>query len=217
MIMDSYQRKETQEVVRQSSETVLRTWMRNNDEMQSQVSLEKKVMGMVPEQFIHVLDKIAETQKDWNSHLKSCTYILDHPDKGGADITQTLIKAPAPFMSGRVFFDARYIFKYEKTGALFAIFSSKGNEQITKDFKAKNNLDEVVAYTVISGHMYTPIKDSNNITIGTHIFYLTESNFGGKLPEWIAKSFIPKAIMDTYDSIVKYAKTNFDKDSLPDY
>ena len=80
MIMDSYQRKETHEVVRQSSETVLRTWMRNNDEMQSQVSLEKKVMGMVPEQFIHLLDKIAETQKDWNSHLKSCTYILDHPD-----------------------------------------------------------------------------------------------------------------------------------------
>ncbi len=131
--------------------------------------------------------------------------IEEHPDSGGADITQTLIKPPAPFMSGRVFFDARYLFKNEKNGALLALFSSKGNEQITKDLKAKNGLDEVVAFTVISGHMYIPIKDSNNKTIGTHIYYLTESNFGVKLPEWIASSFIPKAIIDTYELIVKCA------------
>jgi hypothetical protein len=55
--------------------------------------------------------------------------------------------------------------------------------------------------------MYIPIKDINNKTIGTHIFYVTESNFGGKLPEWIAKSFIPKAIIDTYDLIVKHASS----------
>jgi len=85
----------------------------------------------------------------------------EHPDKGGADITQTLIKAPAPFMSGRVFYDARYLFKTSNE-TLFAVFSSKGNEQITKDLVVKHGLDEVVAFTVISGHMYIPIKDINN-------------------------------------------------------
>ena len=108
-------------------------------------------------------------------------------------------------MSGRVFHDARYLFRSEKTEAFFAVFSSKGNEQITKDLIVKHDLDEVVAFTVISGHMYIPIKDINNQTICTHIYYVTESNFGGKLPEWIAKSFIPKAIIDTYDLIVKHA------------
>lgn len=108
-------------------------------------------------------------------------------------------------MSGRFFCDARYLFKNEKNGALLAVFSSKGNEQITKDLKAKNGLDEVVAFTEISSHMFIPIKDSNNQMIGTHIYYLTESNFGGKLPEWIASSFIPKAITETYDLIVKNA------------
>ena len=110
-------------------------------------------------------------------------------------------------MSGRVFFDAKYLFKSDRNQAFFALFSSKGNEQITKDYIVKNSLDEVVAFTVISGHMYIPIKDINNKTIGTHIFYVTESNFGGKLPEWIAKSFIPKAIIDTYDLIVKHASS----------
>ena len=71
----------------------------------------------------------------------------------------------------------------------------------------KNGLDEVVAFTIVSGHMYIPIKDVNNKTIGTHIYYVTESNFGGKLPEWIATSFIPKAILDTYDLIIKEAST----------
>ena len=108
-------------------------------------------------------------------------------------------------MSGRVFHDARYLFRSEKTEAFIAVFSSKGNEQITKDLIVKHDLDEVVAFTVISGHMYIPIKDINNQTIGTHIYYVTESNFGGKLPEWIAKSFIPKAIIDTYNLIVKHA------------
>ena len=107
-------------------------------------------------------------------------------------------------MSGRVFYDARYLFK-TSNDTLFAVFSSKGNEQITKDLIVKHGLDEVVAFTIISGHMYIPIKDINNQTIGTHIYYVTESNFGGKLPEWIAKSFIPKAIIDTYDLIVKHA------------
>jgi hypothetical protein len=109
-------------------------------------------------------------------------------------------------MAGRVFFDARYMFTTPKDGTMFALFSSIGNEQITKDYIARNKLDEALAYTTISGHTFCPIKDSqNDATIGTQIYYLTQSDFGGKLPQWLATSFVPKAIGDTYDNLIKSA------------
>ena len=43
-------------------------------------------------------------------------------------------------------------------------------------------------------------------TIGTKIAYLNESNFGGKVPEFVAKQFVPKAILDTYEALTKAAK-----------
>ena len=51
-----------------------------------------------------------------------------------------------------------------------------------------------------------PLYDSNNKLIGTKIFYLNESTFGGHVPEWLAKAFVPKAVIDTYDALIKSAK-----------
>ena len=51
-----------------------------------------------------------------------------------------------------------------------------------------------------------PLYDSNQNLIGTKIFYLNESTFGGKVPEWLAKSLAPKAVIDTYNALTISAK-----------
>lgn len=51
-----------------------------------------------------------------------------------------------------------------------------------------------------------PLTDLNKKVIGTRIFYLNQSDFGGSVPKWIARQFVPKAVEDTYDALIKAAK-----------
>ena len=62
----------------------------------------------MPKQFLYLLEHITETQSTWNPHLKKCEYVTS---EDGNDIFVTFIKPPAMFISGRVFVDARYMFK----------------------------------------------------------------------------------------------------------
>lgn len=63
------------------------------------------------------------------------------------------------------------------------MFSSKGNEKIAKDYQSTHDLkDSALAHAVISGHWYMPLLDDSNKLIGTKIFYLSKSDFGGKVP-----------------------------------
>lgn len=88
-----------------------------------------------------------------------------------------------------------------------AIFSSKGNEKHIEEYSAKNDFDgAAMAKSVISGHWWMPICDLNKQVIGTRVFYLNQSDFGGSVPKWLARQFVPKAVQDTYDSLIKAAR-----------
>ena len=151
----------------------MRSYVVNGDERNGQMIYERRLIGVKPEQLMYLFENITSTQIDWNPHCNSCDYLEGHPDQGGIDVTCTLIKSPAPFMAGRVFFDARYMFTSPSDGTMYALFSSIGNEEIAADYMDKNKLSEAMAYTTISGHTFRPIKDGQNQTIGTQIYYLT--------------------------------------------
>ena len=87
------------------------------------------------------------------------------------------------FVAGRVFIDTRYLIKYAERNEYLAMFSSDGNEELRADYASKNDLEgAATAHCKISGHWYRPLLDSNQKLIGTKIFYLNESEFGGNVP-----------------------------------
>lgn len=99
------------------------------------------------------------------------------------------------------------MFKDPNNGHQIAIFSSKGNESIAQEYASKNNLEgSAMAYTVISGHYYMPLLNIEGQVIGTKIFYLNLSDFGGSVPQWLTRKFAPRAIYDTFISLIKAAK-----------
>ena len=90
-----------------------------------------------------------------------------------------------------------------------AIFSSLGNENIIKEYVSTHDLEgSALAKTVISGHWWMPIYDSLNNLVGTKAVYLNQSDFGGNIPKWLQAQFAPKAIIETYDALIKAASAH---------
>lgn len=139
---------------------------------------------------------------------------MDSASGESVDIFATMIKSPAVFIAGRIFVDARYMLRDPATDQYIILFSSRGNEDIAKEYSSTHDLNgSALAHAVISGHWYMPWLDPlTKKLIGTKIFYLSQSDFGGKVPQWIVSSFAPKAVRDTFDALVKAARdspTNF--------
>ena len=211
MIKNAYEKKSVFEVIfdkRHSHQCVIRKQEIDNDVNKTQLMLEMEVVGVKPDHFVYLLQNITETQLSWNEHCKKCLQLQsDDGSENSTDIFVTFVKSPGPFIAGRVFIDGRYMFKDQNNGHQTVIFSSKGNESIVQEYTSKNNLEgSVMAYCVISGHYYMPLLNIDSQVIGTKVFYLNQSDFGGKVPQWITRKFAPRAIYDTYISLIKAAK-----------
>ena len=169
--------------------------------------LEKWVYGINPTEFLKLFETIEESQKDWNQHCKKCLLLFrEEDDKDQVDLFATFIKSPGFFLAGRVFVDARYLMRDPKKDQYMAIFSSNGNEDIAKQFASNNDLEgSALAKTIISGHWWMPIIEEGQV-VGTKAIYLNQSDFGGNIPKWLVRQFVPKAIIETYDSLIKAAK-----------
>ena len=76
------------------------------------------------------------------------------------DIFVTYIKSPAFILAGRLFIDGRYMMRDPIKEHYIVMFSSKGNENIAKQYIDKNDTKgSALAYSVISGHWYMPLLD----------------------------------------------------------
>lgn len=153
---------------------------------------------------MYLFDYIVETQYSWNPHIDKCELLKT---EDGYNIYLTQIKPPAVFISGRVFVDCRYIIRNQEKREYFAMFSSNGNELIRQEYLNTHDCNGAqAAHCGISGHWFRPLMNERNEVIGTKVFYLNESDFGGHVPQWIARSFAPKAVLDTYENITNAAR-----------
>ena len=131
------------------------------------------------------------------------------------DFFATMIKSPGMFIAGRLFVDGRYMMRDPLKSHYLIMFSSKGNERLTQEYTNTHDLEgSALAHAVISGHWYMPLIDeTTGNAVGTKIFYLSQSDFGGKVPGWLVRTFAPKAVRDTFDALIKAAAstspTNF--------
>jgi hypothetical protein len=168
--------------------------------------LEMDVLGIKPKQFLSLFETIHESQTDWNEHCLKCEYLPQNEKETHLDVFATYIKSPAFFLAGRVFIDARYMLKDPNREEYIAIFSSLGNEEIIKDYVSTHDLEgSALAKTVISGHWWIPIYDSLGNLVGTKAIYVNQSDFGGNIPKWLQAQFAPRAIIETYDALIKAA------------
>ncbi|TNV83384.1 hypothetical protein FGO68_gene16887 [Halteria grandinella] len=209
MLRDAYATRAEQELVKENPEKnqcIIRKRVLNDDESQTQILLEMEVLGIQPRQFASLFENIQDTQLEWNEHCTRCELIQREEEYDeSVDIFVTRIKSPGFFLAGRVFVDARYMLVDKDQ--YIAIFSSLGNDKIIQSYTSTNDLDgATLARSVISGHWWMPLTDLNKKVIGTRIFYLNQSDFGGSVPKWIARQFVPKAVEDTYDALIKAAK-----------
>ncbi len=88
MLDEAFRTRDTQEVIYDKNKTILRKRMLNNDERQQQISIEMEVIGIMPQQFVYLFDKIRETQPQWNEYLKQID-LVNHPDQSLIDIYAT--------------------------------------------------------------------------------------------------------------------------------
>ena len=58
---------------------------------------------------------------------------------------------------------------------------------------------------MISGMKFSPVIH-NNETVGTHVVFVSQSDFGGSIPKWMTQRVAPNAIHEFYDDVVKVAK-----------
>lgn len=158
---------------------------------------------------MHSFRTVTETQIKWNSFIKQCELVKV---EDGVNIVLTITKPPVVFISGRILIDGMYTYEYPEKNEYIVAFSSKGNEEIMSDYR-KTHSDAnkyEIARSIISGHWFKPIYSQLNEkeVIGTRYFYLNQVDFGGKVPQWIRTTFAPKAILDSFEGLAKFSKTN---------
>ena len=92
------------------------------------------------------------------------------------------------------------------------IVSSDGNEKYRQEYlnsDPKAFKDITVAYCHLAAHYLKPLYDENDKAkcIGTKVFYVIATNFGGSIPQWITRKIAPKALFDSYEAFAKEAKS----------
>lgn len=87
-------------------------------------------------------------------------------------------------MSNRIFVDGRYLWRFPDKDEYYAIFSSKGNEEILEEYVSKNKIGNVVVgKAFMSAYWMKPIRrEGSQEIIGTSVFYVNCCNFGGSVP-----------------------------------
>jgi hypothetical protein len=75
------------------------------------------------------------------------------------EILMTLMNIP--FVSNRIFIDAKYLRAYPERDEYIAIISNQGNEKIQEDYliRSKTPSNVVVGKTTLSAHWFRPLYD----------------------------------------------------------
>ena len=80
----------------------------------------------------------------------------------------------------------RYTWEDAEKEEYLLIFSGKGNEKYWEEYKSKNNVSKyVVSDSIISAHWFKPIKNEQNETIGTYLFFFNCTEIGSSAPAWL--------------------------------
>ena len=103
--------------------------------------LERTDLGVAPADFLRILEK-TEYYAKANSNLSGIDLITveDLQDKGATlpvEVYASYIKAPNAFISGRIIFDAKFIFPEES----LVIFTSEGNDEYAKEYFATHQAE----------------------------------------------------------------------------
>ena len=77
--------------------------------------LERKIFGVLPEQFIKLYQKMELAIKTNRRCKKLDILAVEKSEMGNIEIYMTLINSPTMLISERVFIDAKYIFEKEMT------------------------------------------------------------------------------------------------------
>ena len=172
--------------------------------------LERTDYGVKPADFMRVLEKVEYYAKA-NSNLKGIDLITveDLQDNGltrPVEVYASYIKAPNAFISGRIIFDAKFIFPKED----LVIFTSDGNEDVARAY-LETHQNEVKglaqANTNMSGFKFFPVmNEANTEIVGTRVYFLNESDFGGSMPKWFLQKFTPGGIHEFYEDLIREVK-----------
>lgn len=143
--------------------------------------VDRDVMGIKPKEIFDIISNAPVTQTKWNPRCRKCDR-LGYED--GFSIEATQIIPPTRLMCGRYFVDIKFPFELDN-GRYMYLCTSEGHDQYVEEY-LKNFKKELEgfqqAFCYLSGHLYEPIFDSNNNVIGTHIFFINETCFGGNVP-----------------------------------
>jgi hypothetical protein len=170
--------------------------------------IERKVMGVLPHHFMKHYEVMVHAAKCSRLCKKIDMIESGADEEGKVEVYASYVNSPTRMISGRMFIDAKYLWEKEN----IVIMTSEGNEKLKEQYcSSKTDLQDVtVAFCLISGHKYTPIFDEQDKSkvIGTHIIFVSESDFGGSIPKWIITKFAPPSLSEFYDDVIKQIKAD---------
>jgi hypothetical protein len=164
--MEVVETRETDPVVNDFNKgsVIVRRRVVNSESGINMFILERTDYGMSPADFLRVLQKVEYYSKA-NSNIKNIDLItvedLGIEGMPPVEVYASYIKAPNAFIAGRIIFDSKYIFTNEN----LVIFTSKGNDEVAKDY-LESRIHDVKGlaqgHTNVSGFKFYPIFDKSS-------------------------------------------------------
>ena len=153
----------------------------------------------MPKTLFDLVKNAPATQHRWNPNCHKCVRI-GYDEEYSVEAMHVV--PPTKLMSGRIFIDTKYT--YELGNNIYLILaSSDGNEKFVDEYKSKVDFGSFsMAYCYITVHYYKPLYDDNKNMIGTSVFFVNETNFGGNVPQWLINKFAPAGLLGTLDGII---------------
>jgi len=122
------------------------------------------------------------------------------------EIYATMIKSPTFLVSDRIFIDAKFLWNEEHV----SISTGLGLESFKKAYISAHGLEDKnieFARNILSGFKFSHLTDPlTKRVIGTHILFVSESDFGGSVPKMLMLSIAPRAIHDMIEDLIPHAR-----------
>jgi hypothetical protein len=71
------------------------------------------------------------------------------------------VSVALPLGNKRLFFSGKYLWEYPEKDEYISIMSSKGNDDMAKEYMDKNKITTIVGKTIISASWLKPIRDEH--------------------------------------------------------